>query len=287
MIYTNKYGLCSELYEAIVNRQKRYDKGEADFSATELIDPPRIVQLTRRHYDEIEVDITSLLESWKGHLVHDALERPQTSNRLYCKIGASVICGAYDYYLDGVLKDYKTVSVWGTIVGNPQKKWREQLGVYQYLLQYHRLPVDKMVIEAIFKDWSETDLKRQGHSYPAKPVMSYSLAPYESQEVFDLIHSRVGIHERAMMMMDNELPECTLDEMWAKPTTFAVVKEGQTRAQRVFADIEEAESFAKGRSDFSMLSIDVRMGERTRCEKYCDVKPFCSQYKEYSNARIK
>lgn len=285
MIYTNKFGIPQEVADAIINRQHKYDSGEADFSATELIDSPRRVQLKKRHEAEIEVDVTSLLESWKGHLIHDSLEDERTANRLYAKIGASVVSGAYDYYRDGVLKDYKTISVWNVLVGNPFKKWREQLGIYQYLLQYHRMPVHQTQIIVIFKDWSETEAKQKGRQYPACPIMIYDIPMYDSAELQDFIHNRVGIHERAMMLLDDELPPCTEEETWAKPTMYAVMEAGKKRAKKLFSTINEADEFAFNHRLHAFLYVQERPGERTRCERFCECREFCSQWKEFNETK--
>jgi len=48
----NKYNLPEPLVKAVT-----WDnKPRKGFSVTDLIQPPRITQLTRRHFDEIEVD---------------------------------------------------------------------------------------------------------------------------------------------------------------------------------------------------------------------------------------
>ena len=54
MKLTNNYNLP----ETIVNVLKRptYSKGKANISATELLNSPRVVQLKRRHWDDIEED---------------------------------------------------------------------------------------------------------------------------------------------------------------------------------------------------------------------------------------
>jgi hypothetical protein len=68
--------------------------------------------------------------------------------------------------------------------------------------------------------------------------------------------------------------------MWEKPTTYAIKKEGGMRAKSVHRTLEEAEAvLTKG------YILEVREGERTRCEKYCQVSQFCSQYKEYLSTK--
>jgi hypothetical protein len=67
--------------------------------------------------------------------------------------------------------------------------------------------------------------------------------------------------------------------MWEKPTTYAVKKVGNKRATNVFNTKEEAdvkmEDLGKG------YEVEIRKGERTRCESYCLVNNWCNQYQTY------
>lgn len=73
MKFTNKYKLPEGIYNAVVN--DLYDKGEADYSATEIINPPQLNRLRKIHFHELVVDISD--EMWKlfGAAVHYILER--------------------------------------------------------------------------------------------------------------------------------------------------------------------------------------------------------------------
>ena len=64
MKLTNNYNLP----ETIVNVLKRptYSKGKANISATELLNSPRVVQLKRKHWDDIEEDAADMVWSLFG-----------------------------------------------------------------------------------------------------------------------------------------------------------------------------------------------------------------------------
>jgi hypothetical protein len=66
--------------------------------------------------------------------------------------------------------------------------------------------------------------------------------------------------------------------MWEKQTTYAVKKIDGVRAKSVHKTLEEAQASL---SQLKGYAIEVRPGERTRCEKYCQVNGFCSQYQKY------
>jgi hypothetical protein len=58
---TNKYGAPDVFLRAVENDP--YSKGEADFSATELLKPPQIVRLHKEHGDKVVTDVRD--EWWK------------------------------------------------------------------------------------------------------------------------------------------------------------------------------------------------------------------------------
>lgn len=276
MIYTNKKGIAAEIYEAVVQRQKKYDKGEAAFSVTEIIDSPRISLLNKRHESKLEVDVSELLDSFTGHLLHDALERPETAERLY--IG-NTLSGAYDYYKDGVLKDYKTCSVWAILFKSHFDKWEKQLNVYAYMLRQKHRPVHKCGIEVFLRDWSATAARTKGSDYPQQPQFFMEFPLWDQEYTHEYLKERITIFCDAATKKDDDLPFCSFDEMWERPPTFAVMKKNQKRAVKLYDSMEEAESHVAAMD--TSYTIDVRLGERTRCERFCSVNQFCNQYKKY------
>ena len=57
-----------------------YTKGSADFSVTEIISPPRIQRLRRRHWDEMEQDVADMLWMLLGTALHVVAERSEVDN---------------------------------------------------------------------------------------------------------------------------------------------------------------------------------------------------------------
>jgi hypothetical protein len=132
---------------------------------------------------------------------------------------------------------------------------------------------------AIIRDWSRRDaLNKEG--YPQAPIVTVDIPimSFDQREV--LVGYRLNLHSEASLSVQigHELPECTADDMWEKPTTYAVKKAGGVRAKRVFDSREEAEVFLKTVKDHE---IEVRLGGRTRCASFCNVSQFCSQYQQY------
>jgi hypothetical protein len=121
-------------------------------------------------------------------------------------------------------------------------------------------------------------------------VLDIPLWPFENREQF--IRDRITAHSDATFAQetDEELPECTPKDMWQRNDSFAVKKEGNVRAKSVhetisdaLAALQEAELAAKKNEKFF---IESRKGERIRCESYCQVSKFCSQYQRYKSGNI-
>lgn len=69
---TNELGLPWPVYQAVVNH--RYSKEGADYSATELLRPPRVRELERIHTDEIVEDASDYVFALLGTVAHFILE---------------------------------------------------------------------------------------------------------------------------------------------------------------------------------------------------------------------
>ena len=101
------------------------------------------------------------------------------------------------------------------------------------------------------------------------------------REVHQLFWERIMLHVDAEKASDEDLPFCTAEDRWEKPTQFAVMKNKNKRASKLCGSVEEAEQYITGLQDEkNTYNIVERPGESIRCESYCPVKEFCSQYKK-------
>jgi hypothetical protein len=283
---TNKLGLP----ETIVNALKRptYTKGGAHMSATELLSPPRMVQLRIKHADEIEMDASDMVWSLVGTAMHGVLEHGKgddhiVEQRLHTEIDGWTVSGAVDLQTvkdDSItISDYKTTGVWAVM--NEKKEWEQQLNIYAWLIErVKKSPVDAIEIVAFIRDWKRRDAETK-KDYPDAPVkvIPIELWPYQERE--DFVQARIHLHAEAMFQAQTggDLPLCTESECWEKPTVYAVKKLGGVRANRVFYKRADAEAYLAEVGD--KYEVEVREGERTRCENYCNVAQFCSQYQDY------
>lgn len=286
MRLTNKHGLPESIVNAL--RRPEYSKGKAHLSVTQLINSPKIVALSKKFQDELESDVSEMVWSLFGSAIHKVLEHGKDSNhiveqRLHAEVDGYRISGAIDLQVINEngrsIKDYKTTSAWAVM--NEKVEWEQQLNCYAWLAEKATgQPVTDLGIVAIIRDWSRRDATRN-EAYPQAPIkeLPITLWPMEKREEY--IRSRVHAHAEAEFAIESEgdLTPCTPEEMWEKPTTWAVKKEGAVRAKSVHTTREDADMVLTGLGKGYV--IEVRPGSRTRCESFCPVNHRCQQWREY------
>ena len=293
MKFTNKFNLPQTFVNVI--HRPTYSKGKAHISATEIINSPRIVQLKKKYWDEIEQDASEMVWSLFGSAVHNILEHGKGDNhvveeRLHLEFEGWRISGAIDLQEvepNGTItiSDYKVTGAWAVM--NEKDDWHRQLNIYAWMVEkVKKVPVGKLQIIAIIRDWSARDATTK-EGYPQSPVATIDIPLWSFEEREQFMTKRIYDHGTALFEMetDGDLPECTAEEMWEKKTSYALKKDGNVRAKSVHETQEAAEEAlvkalgtAKKNEGFS---IEIRQGERTRCKGYCQVASFCNQYQNY------
>jgi len=285
MLLTNHFGLPQSLVSVI--EAKNYDLSASDplrIGVTTLNNPPRIRQLSVRHWKELSEDVSEHLWRVLGDSVHYILAKTEQDKRLIEEKITEVIDGITlvakpDLYDDDLktIEDYKITVVWA--VKSIKTDWITQLNCYAYALRRAGFEVKKAYINAILKDWSKMELLRFGGDYPPIPFkrMEVPLWSFEEQEKY--IKERIALYKSTLNLSDENLPICTPEERWAKNDEFAVHKNDNQRASRVFDTMEEAIIYTGEVKDKSnKYNIKKREGKDIRCMDYCQVCNYCNYY---------
>lgn len=290
MKLTNKHNL-PQTFVNVLNRNS-YTKGKAHASVTELISPPRLVQLRKLNWDFLEEDVSDKIWAIFGTAIHSVLELGKADNhvieqRLHVNVDGWDISGAIDLqHIDNdgiIISDYKTTGAWAVM--NDKADWEQQLNIYAWLVEkVKKIPVKKVEIIAIVRDWNRRDAKVK-EGYPESPVKVLDVPLWSFEDRENFVKTRVKLHSDANFALETggDLPPCTPSEMWEKPTVWALRKVGNVRAKSLHQTKEDAE---KALEDAGKgFEIEVRNGERTRCENFCQVRDFCKQYLDYSQTK--
>ena len=282
MIITNKLRLPQQL----VNMAKRDYKFEPnEYRVTQLLKGIRETILERRHYHEIEQDVSDMIWLLFGTAVHSIIEHHKEADhefkeeRIKIRIGNYILSGKFDLYNaeTKTITDYKTCSIWKVVNGD-YEDWRRQLLIYAYMLQSIGFPVEKAEIIALMKDHSKSQAKIKA-DYPKQPVkkITFTFTEKDFAEIESWLHQRFEEIAKAEKLPDDELPLCTPEERFNSGDKFAVMKKGRKTALRVLDSYEKAEEWMEyNGGDY----IEVRKGEDKKCQDYCSACEFCNYYKE-------
>lgn len=289
MKITNHYGLPETLVRAVEDDE--YDKGDSRISVTQLISPPRIVQLQELNKDRLEQDVTARIPALIGTAVHKIIEKGSkgmpghiVEERLFAEVLGWKISGAVDLQIDNgdgtwSINDYKNVSVYS--IQNEKPEWEQQLNCYAWLsyVNYGRR-VTSLKIVAILRDW----MRKQAEinpNYPQSQVVVVDIPVWSTEEQEKFIAERVVLHQAAQNAVDTGEPlsYCTDEERWLRGEVWALMKEGRKSAVRIYDNIEEA-GRAQGEAGAGHY-VEHRPGTYVRCAgNYCLVAGWCKQWQE-------
>ncbi len=274
MTLTNRLRLPEPIIRAISNDS--YTKGDADYSVTELLSPPQLVRLRREHAAEITEDASDRIWSLLGQAVHTIIERASeglpdvlTETTLVLDFEDTRIKGTFDSLTisSGELNDFKVTTVWKLIGGGVPEEWEAQTNIYRWMLwRLKGIEVNAIAIIAILRDWSKREAERRS-DYPQQQAVRLEVPvwPYEVTEAF--VRSRIDLH-------GDTTQGCSDEDIWAKPSKWALMKRGRKTAVRLYDTKEEADAENSGVGSY----IEYRPGVATRCESYCPVSQFCQQW---------
>lgn len=282
MIYTNKLNLPKSFLN-YVNSEEAHDVIENRFGVKELLRSTRELLLIRKYKNKIQKDISECIPALFGTAVHSVLENNTDDNiekeyKLEVNINKYTIVGKLDF-LDrekSLIGDYKTCSV-SKVQKEDFDDWKMQGVLYAYLLyKKENIIINNIEFYALMKDWSKIKLSKS-KDYPKSPIYVYKYKLNDSD--YDFIETWL-IQKLQDIELSIELPLCSDEERWYSGDKYAVYKKAGDKRAAIVCDTEiEAHGYITNVLGGSG-EIEFRKGESTKCKYYCDVKEFCSQYKE-------
>lgn len=288
MNFTNKMNLPQYIVDWLVNDDYDHSSDPFLLSATTLLKPIKAYWLSVRHHEELKIDVADLIASRFGSAIHDSIERIKTEDvQKETRINKQININGINYTVSGkfdilvhennkwILRDIKTTSVWSYIYGGKDDDYQKQLSIYRWLLSDTHLVEDVAYIDFFFTDWQSSKAKIDP-AYPQHRVGSgYKISLMSLAETEEFVKTRVTAFDKYRNLPDNQLPECTKDELWASEDTFAVYKKDAKRATKVCASQEEANCYMKDKKINGY--IEFRPAKIKRC-RYCSASPFCNQF---------
>lgn len=292
---TNIFGLPETIARALVKQEEMYNAGKVDASVTQLIQPPQITILRKKHYKEMSRDVSENFWALLGSGVHYLLdlgrtEEMITEERLFLNIDGFTISGGIDVqevegnYTD--IMDYKVTATYSVTNEQGSKdEWHNQLNLYALLVEANKATIVRsLTICAILRDWSGAKAKVDPF-YPQAPIQLIDIPVWSRAKRLAYARERIALHREARFneAMQEPLPQCSREERWMKKEKWAVLKIGGKRAVKVCMSEEEAKALVEEKGDG--YHIEYRPGVSTRCG-YCGVSKWCDQFAAMDNKDI-
>ena len=191
-----------------------------------------------------------------------------------------IISGKFDFVMDGVLEDFKSMGTYGYTNNTNTEKFRLQGSIYRWL-NPDIIKADYMQIQYLFTDWSALKAKIEANKgYPGHRLLSQKLTLLSHAQTESFINQKLTQIATYTTTAESALPLCTQEELWQSNPIFAYYKNPNktTRSTAKFKDYYEAH--ARMIADGSVGVVLERKGTIKACN-YCNAYNMCTQKDEY------
>ena len=281
MIITNNYDLPESYVKACTLDDKFHEVKPNVYHATELLQPLRMIVLTRRHQHELIQDASDMFNVVLGKAFHSLMEKVEPKNDNYkvevplsATLKGSKIVGRVDRMkIDGSeIYDYKTCS--RVKIGTKDfNDWKLQGLIYAWLLSKKHLTCKKVTFIAFIKDWRKARAIELSNIPPVY-VYSFQVTDDDIKYIQNWLEVKLQALKNLENIPDEKLPICTDEERWRSLTTYAIMNPETNKAYKVVNTLAEAE-LRLTHLNRKGYYIQERLGESKRCLNYCLVCPFC------------
>lgn len=187
-----------------------------------------------------------------------------------------LISGQVDLIIDGALTDVKKTKVYKYQNPGSSGPWVLQGSIYRWL-NPEKVHNAELVIQYALLDWARGNLGRYP-DYPAHPLPTRTFRLMGLQETEQWITNRLALLQKLRNAPEDQLPECTDEELWRGPDQYKYYANPETaakngRATKNFDDLASANNFLaeKGKG------VVITKPGLVRACNYCPAAPLCSQ----------
>lgn len=323
MKITNNYGVNLLLAVWLLNDDYDHDDRPNVISASTIIKPlKKYIMGKRVAHTNRQIDVADLMASGLGSSIHDAIEavwlNPKKRAKALTKLGVPpevqkkilvnpsddqlydgciplyfeqrverefdgwIITGKYDAVADGRVNDTKSTGVYSYLKGNKDLDYIRQLSIYKWL-NPDKVTDDIGQINFAFTDW-QGFMAAQNPDYPEKRLISKTFVLMKDQEVENLIRKRLADIAKYMNAPEEDIPECTLEDLWQDPPVYKYYSDTTKatsggRATKNFSDPVEANRMLMEKGKGIVIPIE---GKPKACA-YCDGFEACKQKDRYEH----
>ena len=283
MKYTNKLNLPDSIVKSCIEKN---EPNIYRISVTELLKPVKELKLYRKHFNEIEVDVSDCINTLFGSAVHKILEdntdEPDVEKevKMEYSIDYITLVGKFDRrnLKEQLIEDYKTGKV-NTVIDEDFKEYRKQGLIYSWMtFKITGCIIRKLKFYILLKDWSKLKAETTSN-YPQSPIYVWEYDVSDSD--YDYIEK--FIYEKLNLIKSDIIINCTEEERWYTGTTYAVYRNvNDKKATYLTGSETDAHNYITNKCD-GAGEIRVRKGEYIKCKYYCNCNKFCDQYLKEEN----
>lgn len=193
------------------------------------------------------------------------------------QLGKWIVSGQFDISFKGIPHDVKSTSVDTYLTGRMTDKYISQMSYYRWLNQ-EIITADYGIILYIFKDFVPKFAGSKNYPPAQLHPQQLDLLPIPATEM--QIATKLDTLDFFWNDPEPELPLCTSDELWQKPSQWKVYKNTSSKKAMqggIFTDPHSANAFAATKSGSIVKEIP---GKPVAC-LYCNCRSLCSQYANF------
>lgn len=288
MFIANKRNYPKLIVDSVVSELDRYDKGDADYSVTDIIGSPLPRILKERHKAELTVDVDRLMFMFYGSMAHAVLERLEEDyiilkeHRMFLKVNSITLSGCLDvvYKHKGIIRldDLKFTSK--GVANEPAKTtWKRQANLYRFMLKETKgIDADELGILAYFRNSTMYEQK-----CGRIPITKFS-----DEQVMVFLERQIALHRLMDDPIVAQISECTPDDRWEQPEIFAVMpKPDAKRSLKNFTTESDAIGHLEEKLEkYPDAVVQHRPAYQRKCAECCDVSKYCWWWNDYQEGYI-
>lgn len=195
--------------------------------------------------------------------------------RLSKKIGKWTVTGKFDFIGDGMVQDFKTTSTFTYVNQTNGTKYTQQGSIYRWL-DPKKITQDVMQIHYIFTDWKASRASQQDPNYPPHPSHTQSFDLMSIAETERFIKNKLEMIEKYWDAAEDDIPECTDEDLWRSKPTFKYYKNPNSRLRSTKNFDNPHDAYMRLAEDGHVGIVVENPGQVMAC-KYCSAFALCSQ----------
>ena len=193
-----------------------------------------------------------------------------------------VFRGTADIIFNYRLGDLKQTSTFSFRDPGKDHKYALQGSLYRWMMP-DLIKEDSMDIYEVYLNWERFKSLQDPNGYPNEPVIVKNIPLMSIKETDRYVRNKIKLIDELYDAPDDDIPECTDEELWRKPPVYKYYVDPDKRARSSgnFSTYAEAQEKKHSKGD---VGIIVEVKSKVGACKFCPALPACGQAKRYAQS---